>query len=82
MDFSRRDFIGIAATAVAAGTSATTRAAQLPPDDPLQCRQDFPILQEWTYLNSPYIAPSPQVVVDGISHVNGANLVVDGGMSV
>jgi selenocysteine lyase/cysteine desulfurase len=33
-------------------------------DDPLGIRQDFPVLDEWTYLNSPYIAPSPQSVVD------------------
>ncbi|MDH3441902.1 MAG: aminotransferase class V-fold PLP-dependent enzyme, partial [Gammaproteobacteria bacterium] len=33
-------------------------------DDPLGLRQDFPVLEKWTYLNSPYIAPSPQSVVD------------------
>ena len=64
MDFSRREFMGLA-TAVAATGAATASLAQTAAgDDPLGCRQDFPVLGKWTYLNSPYIAPSPQQVVD------------------
>lgn len=32
--------------------------------DPLGVRGDFPITQEWTYLDSPYITPSPRQVVE------------------
>lgn len=63
MDYSRREFMGIAAAAVASG-STMRASAQGADDDPLNCRADFPVLENWTYLNSPYIAPSPQSVVD------------------
>ncbi len=65
MEFSRRDFVGLATAAMASGVAAPVRGAQSAEvDDPLNCRSDFPVLNQWTYLNSPYIAPSPQSVVD------------------
>jgi len=65
MDLSRRDFMGLASAAIASGaTPAVSRAQSAGGDDPLGVRADFPVLQKWTYLNSPYIAPSPQSVVD------------------
>jgi selenocysteine lyase/cysteine desulfurase len=57
--------MGLTTAAVAAGASLPVRNSQAAiQDDPLGIRQDFPVLDEWTYLNSPYIAPSPQSVVD------------------
>ena len=65
MDFSRRDFMGLATAAVASGVAAPVRGAEAATeDDPFNCRSDFPVLEKWTYLNSPYIAPSPQPVID------------------
>jgi selenocysteine lyase/cysteine desulfurase len=65
MDFSRREFIGVASAALASGAATPVMGAQTAGgDDPLGRRRDFPVLQKWTYLNSPYIAPSPQSVVD------------------
>jgi selenocysteine lyase/cysteine desulfurase len=65
MNFSRRDFMGLATAAIASGASQPARGSQASgDDDPLGCRQDFPVLEKWTYLNSPYIAPSPQSVVN------------------
>lgn len=55
--------MGIAAAAVATRT-ADNANAQIDAEDPLDCREDFPVLADWTYLNSPYIAPSPQPVID------------------
>ncbi|MGI9203182.1 MAG: aminotransferase class V-fold PLP-dependent enzyme [Woeseiaceae bacterium] len=67
MDFSRRDFMGLATAAMASGVASSARGAQsAADDDPLNCRSDFPVLDKWTYLNSPYIAPSPQSVVDAV----------------
>lgn len=61
MDLSRRDFLGMTTAAVASGTvPGTGLAASV--EDPLGCRKDFPVLDTWTYLNSPYIAPSPEPV--------------------
>lgn len=34
------------------------------PIDPLGLRGDFPVARDFAYLNSPYITPSPQAVVD------------------
>ena len=64
MDFSRRDFMGLATATVAAGAVRTARVQAADGDSPLGVRRDFPVLDKWTYLNSPYIAPSPQSVVD------------------
>lgn len=65
MEYSRRDFMGLASAAVASGAAPAVSSAQSTPgDDPLDVRADFPVLDRWTYFNSPYIAPSPQGVVD------------------
>ena len=56
--------MGLATAAVAAGAAVPAQARQPSGGDPLGVRQDFPVLGEWTYLNSPYIAPSPQSVID------------------
>jgi selenocysteine lyase/cysteine desulfurase len=65
MDLSRRDFMGLATAAIASGTAPAAAGAQSTGgDDPLGVRDHFPVLRKWAYLNSPYIAPSPQSVVD------------------
>ncbi len=65
MDFSRRDFMGLATAAMASGIAAPAKSRQqMSASDISNLRQDFPVLEEWAYLNSPYIAPSPQPVVD------------------
>lgn len=65
MDFSRRDFMGLASVAIASGAVPSVANSQTAGgDDPLGVRADFPVLDQWTYLNSPYIAPSPQPVID------------------
>jgi selenocysteine lyase/cysteine desulfurase len=57
--------MGLASAAVASGAAPAVSSAQSTPgDDPLDVRADFPVLDRWTYFNSPYIAPSPQGVVD------------------
>lgn len=67
MDYSRREFLGVATAAVAAGATGSSSAQSLDGADPCGCRNDFPVLQEWNYLNSPYIAPSPQAVIDAVA---------------
>lgn len=64
MDVTRRGFLGLTTAAVAAPRASVAAAAG--DDDPLGRRADFPVLNNWTYLNSPYIAPSPQPVADAI----------------
>lgn len=72
MSVSRREFIGMMSAAAAmAGTVGAGCAAEPEPkpaappgDDPLGVRRDFPVVMEGLYLNSPYITPSPQPVVD------------------
>ncbi len=77
MSYTRRQFLG---SASAAGLIAplgisneepASRAASRGPtkriqsaDDPLGVRGDFPVVNELTYLNSPYITPSPRQVID------------------
>ena len=63
MGYTRRDFVGLASATLAAGTSGLARATE-GPDDPLGFRQDFPVNIGSTYLNSPYIAPSPISVME------------------
>lgn len=65
MDVSRRNFLGLTSAAIALGT-ARSAAAAAGDEDPLDCRRDFPVLDNWTYLNSPYIAPSPQPVANAV----------------
>lgn len=65
MDFSRRDFMGLATAAIASGAAPAAGGEQHKAgDNPFGCRPDFPVLRDWAYLNSAYIAPSPQQVID------------------
>jgi selenocysteine lyase/cysteine desulfurase len=50
----------VAAGAARTGSTQPVRSA----DDPLGIRSDFPVTHDFTYLNSAYIGPSPQSVVD------------------
>ena len=56
--------MGLASATVAAGAMRAARGQAASGDDPLGVRKDFSVLDTWTYLNSPYIAPSPGPVVD------------------
>lgn len=67
LDVSRRKFLGLTTAALTSGAAARSDAAVVDADDdPLGCRSDFPVLENWTYLNSPYIAPSPESVVEAV----------------
>jgi selenocysteine lyase/cysteine desulfurase len=61
MDLTRRDFLGVTATAAVASVQRT--AAQSG-DDPLGVRQDFPGLRELTFLNTAYAGLISQAVAD------------------
>ena len=64
MDVSRREFMGLTTAALASSGLTSTTRAYGDVGDPLGCRDDFPAANREIYLNSPYIAPSPQPVVD------------------
>lgn len=65
MKTTRREFIGsVSAAAVIAQPGTASPAAAS--DDPLGVRGDFPVVEESTYLNCAYIAPSPTPVVDAV----------------
>ena len=63
MDCTRREFLGTVSAA-----TAMTAVSCAPPtqrgDDPLGVRSDFPVIGESTYLDSPYITPSPRQAVE------------------
>ena len=61
MDLTRRDFLGVTATAAIASLHRTAAAAE---DDPLGVRKDFPALREFTFLNTAYSGLISQPVVD------------------
>ena len=61
MNLTRRDFLGVTATAAVASLQRTVDAAQ---DDPLGVRSDFPALRDYTFLNTAYTGLIPQAVVD------------------
>jgi selenocysteine lyase/cysteine desulfurase len=61
MDLTRRDFLGVTATAAVASMQRT--AAQTG-DDPLGVRQDFPALRELTFLNTAYAGLISQPVAN------------------
>jgi selenocysteine lyase/cysteine desulfurase len=69
MSIDRRTFVATAA-AIAASAAVPPSAvvaepvSSLPDNDPLGVRKDFPITADRAYLNSAYIAPIPQAVVD------------------
>ena len=60
MDLSRRDFLGVTASAAVASLQRTEPTV----DDPLGVRRDFPALRELTFLNTAYTGLIPQAVVD------------------
>src|SRR5918994_561869 len=59
MDLSRRDFLGMTATAAVASFQQIDATA----DDPLGVRKDFPALREFTFLNTAYTGLISQAVV-------------------
>lgn len=61
MDFTRRDFLGATAAAAVAAAQRSPVAAE---DDPLGVRQDFPGVQDTTFLNTAYTGLISQAVVD------------------
>ena len=65
MRVSRRQFLG-ATSGAAALTTLAARSARGAgaADDPLNVRDDFPALAEYTFLNTAYIGLSPRPVVD------------------
>lgn len=66
MDLSRRAFLTATATAalVRVAEGRVLDEVQLPPDDPLGVRKDFPALREMVFLNTAYTGLIPQAVVD------------------
>lgn len=75
MNLTRRDFLGVTATAaVASLTPRRAESARRGPrlqqtvdaaqDDPLGVRSDFPALRDYTFLNTAYTGLIPQAVVD------------------
>ena len=60
MELSRRDFLGVTATAALAPLQRIVGTA----DDPLGVRKDFPALRELTFLNTAYTGLISQAVVD------------------
>lgn len=67
MTIDRRDFVAAAAASLAARAGLTMplpreepAITDLPADDPLGVRTDFPVVTDRTFLNSAYITPSPQ----------------------
>ena len=60
MSLSRRDFLGVTASAAVASLQRTVGTT----DDPLGVRKDFPALRELTFLNTAYTGLIPQAVVD------------------
>ena len=67
MEFTRRKFLSVATATLAASAARSAHGQSVSGADPCGCRNDFPVLKEWNYLNSPYIAPSPQPVVDAVT---------------
>jgi selenocysteine lyase/cysteine desulfurase len=64
MSIDRRSFVAVAAAAAAippAYVGAQSKPAQR--RDPLGVRDDFPIVSDYIFLNSAYIAPAPRAVV-------------------
>ena len=59
MKLDRRAFLASSAAGLAAASRPVSVSAA---DDPLGVRDDFPAAASGTYLNSPYITPSPRAV--------------------
>jgi selenocysteine lyase/cysteine desulfurase len=65
--YTRREFVNFVSAAVTLGVAQSSVASQESDSaDLMGVREDFPITREFAYLNSPYIGPSPQVVVDAV----------------
>jgi selenocysteine lyase/cysteine desulfurase len=65
--YTRRDFVNFVSATVALGVTQSSVARQASSAaNPLGVREDFPATREFAYLNTPYIGPSPQVVVDAV----------------
>jgi selenocysteine lyase/cysteine desulfurase len=65
MPYTRRQFLESVSAAAALSGIARTAVAQID-DDPLGVRQDFPVVNETTYLDSAYITPSPRQAVRAV----------------
>lgn len=63
MDFTRRQFVGVA-SGLAALRPATAQESNIDRDDPLGVRADFDVVRDGLYLNSAYITPSPRPVAE------------------
>ncbi len=61
MDLTRRDFLGVTATAAVASLQRNASTAD---EDPLGVRKDFPVLRDYTFLNTAYTGLISQAVVD------------------
>ncbi len=61
MDLTRRDFLGVTATAAVGSLQRTANSSE---GDPLGVRKDFPALRDLTFLNTAYTGLIPQAVVD------------------
>ena len=82
MECTRREFLGTVSAATAMTAVSCTPSAQIG-DDPLGVRSDFPVVGESTYLDSPYITPSPRQAVDAavaFAEAKGTNPVSLGAM--
>lgn len=65
--YTRREFVNFVSATVTVGVAQSSLANQESSSaDLLGAREDFPTTREFAYLNSPYIGPSPQVVVDAV----------------
>ena len=63
MDCTRREFLGTVSAATALTTVSCAPTNQVG-DDPLGVRNDFPVIGESIYIDSPYITPSPRQAVN------------------
>ena len=71
MMINRREFLetasaGLTVTALGQGVQAQDGS------DPLGVRDDFPVVETGTYLNAPYITPSPRTATEAVSQFNHA----------
>lgn len=82
MGCTRREFLGTVSSA-AAMTAVSCSPSTHRGDDPLGVRRDFPVVGESTYLDSPYITPSPRQAIDAataFAEAKGKNPVSLGAM--
>ena len=65
MAYTRREFLGTVSTATAMSAVSCVSQEQVG-EDPLGVRRDFDVIGESTYLDSPYITPSPRQAVEAV----------------